>query len=110
MHDAPRTSAPGSCSRRTGWVAVLGLGLLAGLTSPAAAAEPDRQLVSVLVEGGGASAVEAAQRLGGSVTARLSVIDGFSARVPATAMDDIAALPGVTSVRPDATLRPMDSK
>ena len=106
-----RTTAPGSGTRRTGWVALLGLGLLAGLTAPAPAPAPaDRQLVAVLVEGGGAPAVEAAHRLGGSVTARLSVINGFSARVPASAVDDIAALPGVTSVRPDGTLRPMDSE
>lgn len=45
------------------------------------------------------------QRLGGEVTRRLPIIDGFAARLPVRALPTLSASPAVTAVWPDARVR-----
>jgi Subtilase family len=86
---------------------MVAVGLIAGLLSSAAAPEP-RHLMRVIVRGVPGSLDPAARLVldaGGRVGRPISILDGFSATVPA---DDIAALvgsPEILSVTPDATVR-----
>ncbi|HVM21346.1 MAG TPA: hypothetical protein VM307_15410, partial [Egibacteraceae bacterium] len=72
-----------------------------GVTAPA-----DAAAVIVQAPGAQTQAAAAVDRLGGTVTAELPIVDGFAATVPSTAVDLLAAVPGVTAVTPDATMHP----
>jgi hypothetical protein len=91
------------------WItaSALAAALVTGLLPSSAASEPPH-LVKVIVRGAPGS-LDPAERVvlkaGGRVGRRISIIDGFSAMVPA---DDIAALegsPDILSVTPDASVR-----
>ena len=83
--------------------------LLTALILPPAAptAAPD-QLVPVIVRGLKGS-VDVAERLvldaGGEVGRRISIIDGFAAKVPASELIGLDGSPAITSVTPDASVR-----
>ena len=83
--------------------------LLTALILPPAAptAAPDR-LVPVIVRGLKGS-VDVAERLvldaGGEVGRRISIIDGFAAKVPASELIGLDGSPAITSVTPDASVR-----
>jgi len=64
--------------------------------------------VRVIVRALGAEArvEDAAAALGGKVTLRLGIINGFAASVPASAVPVLRADPAVASVTPDAALAP----
>jgi serine protease AprX len=60
--------------------------------------------VSVIVRemaGTGRAPEQSVKRLGGTVDFKLPLIDGFAATLPATAVDDLAAVPGVAEITPD---------
>jgi serine protease AprX len=48
---------------------------------------------------------QAVRRLGGQVTRALPIVAGFAATVPAAAVGELARLPGVRAVTPDAKVR-----
>ncbi|GGJ82820.1 hypothetical protein GCM10010123_10620 [Pilimelia anulata] len=90
------------------------LGLLGGLTAAALAVStlvappaPARDAtVDVIVRyDSPAAAQRAVARVGGTVGARLGLIDGLVAAVPATAVARLATLPGVLAATPDGTVR-----
>jgi len=54
--------------------------------------------------GSDAVAARAVERLGGTIGARLAIVDGFAASVPAGSMDAVRRLEQVVSVTPDASL------
>jgi serine protease AprX len=60
----------------------------------------------VQAPGAEAGAVKAVRRHGGTVTRALPIVHGFATTVPADAVDDLAATPGVRAVTPDVALRP----
>ena len=76
-------------------------------TSAAAAAG-----VAVIVQAPGAEArvAEAVRELGGAVTRALPIVNGFSAVLPAHALDELEAQPGVRAVTPDARMEPTAAK
>jgi serine protease AprX len=55
--------------------------------------------------GAGSAAENLVERVGGSVLSRLSIINGFSASVPASALPLLQGLPGVFAVTEDAQVR-----
>jgi serine protease AprX len=65
-----------------------------------------RGLLNVVVQGG-RSAEPMVAPLGGRVTHDLSLIGGFSAIVPASSLNRIAALPGVRSITADSAMKVM---
>jgi serine protease AprX len=85
--------------------------LLAGLGAvprAASAGPPAAEPMRVIVQkraGAGSAAEEAVRRLGGQVTRLLPVVGGFAATVPAAVAGELARLPGVRAVTPDAKLR-----
>lgn len=113
----PPTSSPlrtGVGRRRPGLLtaaALAGATALSVAAGPAAAAPaaPRSQgpLVAVIVEGSPVTAAAAVTRLGGRVDARLGVIAGLRARVPAGAVADLRAVDGVRGVTADGTLLPL---
>src|SRR5919107_554697 len=86
-------------------VLLAGLGAVPGAASARpGAAEP----MGVIVQkraGAGSAPEEAVRRLGGQVTRALPIVGGFAATVPATVAGELARLPGVRAVTPDAKLR-----
>jgi serine protease AprX len=71
--------------------------------------EPDA-LVSVVVrkvDAAGAAPERTVAELGGTVQRRLGIIDGFSATIPARALDALRSAAGVRSVSLNRTVRPM---
>ena len=97
------------CTRlrtRWGFSAVVAVaGLAAALPSSVGAPTADTHLQRVIVSGtsGALQQVEHAVRAtGGHVTKVLRVVDGVSARVPASAVPTLRSVPGVRSVTPDA--------
>ena len=115
-----RTDRPGSrpprpgrtadaVTRHPGLVGALAASLLltALILPPAATAAPDH-LVPVIVRGQRGS-VDVAERLvldaGGKVGRRISIIDGFAAEVPISALTGLDGSPAIVSVTPDATVR-----
>jgi subtilisin family serine protease len=62
------------------------------------AASPVGVHVAVVVQG----PADAVRAVGGTVTADLPIVDGVAARVPADAVDDLEAQPGVRAVTPDS--------
>jgi len=100
----------GAAMRRPGLVGALAASLLLGaliLPPEAATASPD-QLVPVIVRGQRGS-VDVAERLvldaGGTVGRRISIIDGFAAKVPSTEIAGLNRSPAIVSVTPDASVR-----
>ena len=96
--------------RRPGLVGALAASLLLGaliLPPEAATASPD-QLVPVIVRGQRGS-VDVAERLvldaGGTVGRRISIIDGFAAKVPIGELTGLDGSPAIISVTPDASVR-----
>jgi serine protease AprX len=86
-------------------VVLAGLGALPRATSARpGGAEPMRVIVQERA-GAGSAPEEAVRRLGGQVTRFLPIVGGFAATVPATAAGELARLPGVRAVTPDAKLR-----
>jgi serine protease AprX len=89
--------------------------LALGVAGPAAAqaAQPSSTApVSVVVReapGAGALPEHVVAQFGGSVVRRLSIIHGFSAKVPADRLDALRATAGVTSVTEDARLTLSDA-
>lgn len=77
-------------------VAVVAVALCAAVAPVVAATAAPA--VAVVVQGP-ATAVLA---VGGTVTTDLPIVDGVAARVPADALDDLRAQPGVRAVTPDA--------
>ena len=78
-----------------------------------AATAPVGGTETVIVEGtaGGAALVRSAvERLGGTVQARLDIIDGVRATVPVGGVALLAGAPGVLEVSPDSTLVPLKEK
>ena len=85
-------------------VAVAALGGALSIPAPASGAG----LVGVIVRevpGHHAEAVRAVERLGGDAGRRLSLIDGFAARLPLRAAAALQRAPGVVAVTPDGSLR-----
>ena len=64
-------------------------------------------MIVMAVPGQRASAERAAIAVGGRVVRRLGIIDGFLADIPANTVAALAAAPGVGSVTPDRTMKPM---
>jgi serine protease AprX len=83
----------------------VGLVLLAvtAVVTPAvqATTSPRQTVVVMTTPSRGAAAEKLVRAVGGQVTRELSVIDGFIAAVPGTAVSALAALPGVRSVTPN---------
>jgi serine protease AprX len=64
-----------------------------------------QRVVAMGAPGREAEAERTAVDLGGRITRRLAVINGFAAEIPATAVPRLASSPAVVSVRPDRTVR-----
>jgi len=80
---------------------VLGAG-----TAGAALSAPGGRAAGVIVRGvSGPAAAAAVGRHGGRVVRDLPIVEGVAARVPAAALDALAADPGVRAVTPDGPLR-----
>jgi serine protease AprX len=92
-----------------------------GALVPAAAATSDRadtpvahaeagarvSMIVMATPGHRAAAEQATAAVGGRVVRRLGIIDGFLADLPADAAAALAGAPGVRSVTPDRTVKPM---
>jgi serine protease AprX len=99
------------CSRRQTGTAFAGAlvaaaAITATLPAPAGATGADTRWQRVIVSGtnGALGQVEHAVRAaGGHVTKVLRVVDGVSARVPATSVPTLRTVPGVRAVTPDST-------
>jgi serine protease AprX len=91
--------------------ALAALVLLAGLGAvprAASAGPPAAEPMRVIVQkraGAGSAPEQAVRRLGGQVTRLLPIVGGFAATVPAAVAGELARLPGVRAVTPDAKLR-----
>ena len=87
-------------------VAALTLAVIAGASAwPAAAPEPVMASVIVIDQPGGFNAaVRAVSALGGRMVRRLSIVDGFTADIPQTALEALRSSPGIMSVTPDVAL------
>lgn len=79
-----------------------------GTTSPRAVGSATP--VPVIVEGGGAGLDARIRALGGSVDARLAIIDGVRATVPASAVAALRRVAGVRSVVADVSLSPLEDE
>ena len=102
----PDGSNPASVHRVVPIVTALAV-LLAGAGGATVAAR-DHNLAGVIVRevpGHHAEAVRSVRHLGGAAGLRLSLIDGFEARVPPAATAALRHAPGVSSVTPNAALR-----
>ncbi|HET7489322.1 MAG TPA: S8 family serine peptidase [Acidimicrobiales bacterium] len=91
--------------RRAVLAATVAVALLAAAFAPPA--RTSGPSVTVLVSGfsSAESAVAGAvQRVGGQVLRRLSIIDGVSARIPASSIDELRAQQGIRSVVPNASV------
>ena len=98
--------------RARGWfIFVLAACMAGGTLLPAVAragSDRDTGMTSVIVRELATSGREpesAVRALGGRIERRMRIIDGFSATLPARSLADLARLPGVYSVTPDARLR-----
>ena len=102
-------SSTGCIRRRTRWgftAVVAAAGLAAAMPSSVGASTTDTQWQRVIVSGtsGALQQVEHAVRAtGGHVTGVLRVVNGVSARVPASSVPTLRSVPGVRAVTPDAS-------
>jgi serine protease AprX len=99
-----RTSERGSA----GVLAVVAAALVTTAAVPAASAAPAVGLVDVVVQSTGdlSAATTAVASAGGTVTVELPIVDGVGARVPADALDELAAASGVLAVTADSPVTP----
>jgi serine protease AprX len=75
---------------------------MAGISSAPATAEGAERLISVIVQGLSPAATEAAvTSVGGRVTQPLPIINGVSADVPASSVNEVRSMPGVLNVTTD---------
>ncbi len=81
-------------------------GLPASATVPATAS-PQQAVIVRSTSSALPQVEESVRRLGGQVGLELPLIEGFAARVPATALAALRTTPGVQAVTPDATGRLM---
>jgi subtilisin family serine protease len=81
----------------------------ASTTAHASRAQPPVHVIVRAQPGASARAASLVGQVGGRVERRLSLIDGFIATVPTTAVERLRRLPGVSSVTPDSTVRLTDS-
>jgi len=97
-------------SRRVRTIApILVLAVAVGAPSTLAAARdsaPRAQVIVMAAPGATASVERAVEQVGGLVEQRLSIINGFSAAVPADAIPTLRGLPGVVSFSADAEMQP----
>src|SRR3954471_8323672 len=102
-------SSTGCIRWRTRWgftAVVAAAGLAAAVPSSVGAPTADTHLQRVIVSGtsGALQQVEHAVRTsGGHITKVLRVVDGVTARVPASSVPTLRSVPGVRSVTPDTT-------
>src|SRR4051794_34292899 len=102
-------SSTGCIRWRTRWgftAVVAAAGLAAAVPSSVGAPTADTHLQRVIVSGtsGALQQVEHAVRAsGGHITKVLRVVDGVTARVPASSVPTLRSVPGVRSVTPDTT-------
>jgi hypothetical protein len=86
------------------WLAVAVLAVVVAMLPPVAgpaSSAADGRLVTVIVQarpGGLAAAAHQVERFGGQVGRQLSIINGFSARVPAGQVGRLQGSPAVSSV------------
>src|SRR5918999_1774547 len=76
-----------------------------------AAPQPSSKPVEVIVreaQGSGSAAEHAVRAAGGTITRRLGIINGFSARIPASAVPEVASAFGVSSVTPNGRVEMTD--
>ena len=88
-------------------VAVL-VAVLASMSLGMAGLRGGGPLVSVIVRAAadaGPGPEQAVRDLGGKITRRLSIIDGFAAKVPARSIANLARTDGIQSVTPDGHVR-----
>jgi serine protease AprX len=88
-------------------VAVL-VALLASMSLGMAGLRGGGPLLSVIVReaaNAGSGPERAVRDLGGKITRRLSIIDGFAAKVPARSLANLARIDGIQSVTPDGHVR-----
>ena len=121
---APAAGRPGwRCRRALIPALLLALVLTAGALRPASAPDPSRKAdpslwaaarvagdrpLSVIVRASdhaSGEAMDAARRLGGTITHALPIIDGFSASVPGDRIDDLARSPFISSVWGDGHIQ-----
>jgi serine protease AprX len=90
-------------------VAALVLAAAAGVVPPVPGTQMGApQPVKVIVQKRSAADLgpeRVVRRLGGQVTRALPIVSGFAATVPATAVGELARLPGVRAVTPDSRVR-----
>jgi serine protease AprX len=92
-----------------GLAALLCASLLALQSSPAAGAAERRVEVIVQMDAGAKIPPRTVVRqAGGRITARLSIVNGFSARIPARKIRALAAIPGVRRVTRNAAVEAQD--
>jgi serine protease AprX len=93
-----------------GCAALLAAYLLVLQSSPVAGAAERRAMVIVQMDAGAKiqSGTAGARRLGGSVTGRLPIINGFSATIPARRIRRLEAMPGVRAVTRNVAVEPQD--
>ncbi len=87
-------------------LALLLLVATAGISTNATYGGPSVPVIVRAVTGGAHQVEEAVASMGGVVERRLSIIDGFSARLPAEALPILRSLPGVVSVSRNSELDP----
>jgi subtilisin family serine protease len=116
VRQAAQTATPGPPSaRRRARAGALALAVLAAVlagAAPAAGSTPTGSApVAVIVRelpGAGDGPERRVAALGGRVTRRLAIVDGFAASLPGAAVDRLRRAAGVASVTPDARLAPLD--
>jgi len=105
---APPSSAPSPRARATSALLAVALAIAlasAGLTGSIGRPTAAQSVIVRLEAGASAVAVERAiTAAGGRITARLGVINGLAASLPATSAARLAGLPGVASVTPNTAL------
>jgi serine protease AprX len=91
-------------TRALAFLAVLGASTAGfAATEPAAAAVPSKTVIVSGTPGATSEVAAAVRAVGGTVERTLPVIDGVTARVPASAVAALSARPGVRAVSPDLT-------
>ncbi|MDP9433284.1 MAG: S8 family serine peptidase [Actinomycetota bacterium] len=103
------TTTPGSAlARHVAGIAAAALALSALGASPAAAgaASGNESSVKVIVQadpGASAAARAAVSAVGGTISMRLPIVNGFAARLPRSAVAEVATAAGIRAVTPDVS-------
>ncbi|MDP3714753.1 MAG: S8 family serine peptidase [Mycobacteriales bacterium] len=99
---ASTLTSPAVAAQGSAWTSQVSTGVL----DPGLSAAGDALTRVIVTAGEGVSAAaRAVSGLGGDVTARLDLVGGVSASVPASLLDDLAGVPGVTAVTADTPVR-----